>query len=301
MQGFLTQWIVVVARWLLTGCACLGAGLACASTDRPPAGQASAVDPAQAAQAAQARAARHVDEATAVVTKMAALAPERDLLREARGVFIVPRYGRAALGVGAAGGAGVLVVKQAGGGWGGPAFYDLGALSAGAQAGGEGGAVVLALLNETAVNRFMQKTAFALTAGVGLTLIDWSRRRQGAIGDGDVVIWSAGRGRPGAPDWRKRRERIAAGDGAASLTDCMGRRPGVHGGVPSQPARRRRSWVYCCYHGNCMTLKLGNLWNNETLVFVTDLRQSNVTCKVALLRRLHGKMTVCRCGAGGYV
>jgi len=193
MQGFLTQWIVV-ARWLLTGCACLGAGLACASTDRPPAGQASAVDPAQAARAAQARAARHVDEATAVVRKMAALAPERDLLREARGVFIVPRYGRAALGVGAAGGAGVLVVKQAGGGWGGPAFYDLGALSAGAQAGGEGGAVVLALLNETAVNRFMQKTAFALTAGVGLTLIDWSRRRQGAIGDGDVVIWSAVRG-----------------------------------------------------------------------------------------------------------
>ena len=195
MHGVLVHWIGVMARWLLTCCACLaacfGAGLACARSDLPPAGQASAIDPARTAAA---RAARHVDEATAVVRNMAALAPERDLLREARGVFIVPRYGRAALGVGAAGGAGVLLVKQAGGGWGGPAFYDLAALSAGAQAGGEGGPVVLALLNQTAVNRFMQRTAFALTAGVGLTLIDWSRRRQGAIGDGDVVIWSSARG-----------------------------------------------------------------------------------------------------------
>ncbi|MFL6709651.1 MAG: YSC84-related protein [Massilia sp.] len=163
-----------------------------ARADRPPAGQASPLAPAKREEMA---AARHVQEAAGVVGRMVAEPRMRDLLQQARGIFIVPRYGRAAmLGVGAAGGAGVLLIKQKAGVWGGPAFYDLGSVSAGAQGGGEEGAIALVLINETAVNRFTQKTAFALTAGAGITLVDWSRRRQGAVGDGDVVIWSAARG-----------------------------------------------------------------------------------------------------------
>lgn len=183
----------MAGRWGALVFALLGPfALPAARADRPPAGQARPLTPASRDEMA---AARHVREAAVVVARMVAEPRMRDLLQQARGIFIVPRYGRAALlGVGAVGGAGVLLIKQRAGVWGGPAFYDLGAVSAGAQVGGEEGAIALVLINETAVNRFTQKTAFALTAGTGITLIDWSRRRQGAIGDGDVVVWSAARG-----------------------------------------------------------------------------------------------------------
>lgn len=178
-----------LALRLLTACLALPAS----SMDRPPRGQASAIafrpnsDQEQAASRLVLRAA----------DVLQAVLKDRDMrtrLQEARGVFIVPVYRRAALGVGAASGRGVLLVKQKAAQWGWPAFYTIGAVSAGVQAGGEGGAIVLLLNNETAVNRFTQTSAFALTAGAGLTVIDWSRRKQGAIGDGDVLIWSDVRG-----------------------------------------------------------------------------------------------------------
>lgn len=101
---------------------------------------------------------------------------------------------RAALGVGATGGAGVLLVKKADGSWSDPAFYNLGGISVGAQAGAEGGPVALVLNNDAAVAKFMQKTEFSLNANAGLTIINWAKMVQGTVGEGDVVVWTGTEG-----------------------------------------------------------------------------------------------------------
>ena len=137
---------------------------------------------------------RHVADASEVVQRMLPEPRMRELLQQAKGVFVVPRYGRAALGVGASGGTGVLLTKRADGAWSEPVFYNIGGISAGAQIGAEAGAIALVLNKEKAVNRFLQKNQFSLNAAAGLTLINWSKVAQGSLGDGDVVLWAGTRG-----------------------------------------------------------------------------------------------------------
>jgi lipid-binding SYLF domain-containing protein len=137
---------------------------------------------------------KHVNDAVAVTQRMLHEPRMKELLQQAKGVFIVPTYGRAALGVGASGGAGVLLIKRADGAWSDPAFYNIGGISAGAQIGAETGAITLVLNNEKAVNKFMQKNAFAMSAAAGLTIINWSKIAQGSLGDGDVVAWAGTKG-----------------------------------------------------------------------------------------------------------
>jgi SH3 domain-containing YSC84-like protein 1 len=110
------------------------------------------------------------------------------LLKEAKGVFIVPKYGRGALVVGGRGGSGLVVVNQ-NGTWSDPAFYDYGAISIGAQAGGSGGAVAFLLMNQRAVNAFKNGNKFALNAGAGLTIVNYSANSRASTG-GDVIAWS---------------------------------------------------------------------------------------------------------------
>lgn len=137
---------------------------------------------------------KHVNDAAGVVGPMLQEPRMRELLGQAKGVFLVPTYGRAALGVGASGGVGVLLMKRADGSWSDPAFYNIGGLSAGAQAGAEGGAIALVLNNEKAVNKFLQKNAFALNAGAGITVVNFSKIAQGSLGAGDVVAWTGTKG-----------------------------------------------------------------------------------------------------------
>lgn len=115
------------------------------------------------------------------------------LLHQALGVYIVPSYGRAALGVGAAGGSGVLLVKRADGSWGNPAFYNIGALSIGLQAGAEGGPIALLLMNPKAVDSVRKKNNFSLSADAGLTVVNFARVATGTV-SGDVIAWSGNKG-----------------------------------------------------------------------------------------------------------
>ncbi|USX17586.1 lipid-binding SYLF domain-containing protein [Oxalobacteraceae bacterium OTU3REALA1] len=140
------------------------------------------------------RASQRVSDALSVVRQLEAEPRMKQLLQQAKGVLIVPSYGRAALGVGAHGGAGLLLLKRSDGGWSGPAFYDLGGLTVGLQAGAEGGPMALVLNNEKAVNEFMKKNNLALSADAGLTVLNWSRLAQGTAGTGDVVAWSGTKG-----------------------------------------------------------------------------------------------------------
>ena len=160
--------------------------------------------PATAAQAArgtdsdtatrrQQAAVRHVSDAVGVVHTMSTETGMPALLGRARGVFIVPTYGRAALGVGGAGGAGVLIVRRPDGSWGNPAFFDIGGLSIGLQAGAEGGPIALLLLNQKAVDHFRNRNNFSLSADAGLTVVNFARMAQGSTA-GDVVVWSGSKG-----------------------------------------------------------------------------------------------------------
>lgn len=162
-----------------------------ASADGEPDAQstASGATEAQRKQAAI----RHVDDAAKVAQTMAADPKLAALLKRARGVYILPRYGRAALGIGAEGGAGVLTARRADGSWGDPAFFNTGAIGIGLQAGAEAGPVAFVLMNQRAVDHFRSKNNFSLSADAGLTVVTYARLAEGSTG-GDIVAWSGSKG-----------------------------------------------------------------------------------------------------------
>ncbi|WP_413675487.1 lipid-binding SYLF domain-containing protein [Massilia cellulosiltytica] len=164
-----------------------------ASRSAAAAGQAAHGTDNDAATRRQQAAVKHVSDAVGVVHTMSNETGMPALLGRARGVFIVPTYGRAALGVGGAGGAGVLMVRQADGAWGNPVFFDTGGLSIGLQAGVEGGPIALVLLNQKAVDSFRNRNNFSLSADAGLTVVNFARMAQGSTA-GDVVAWSGSKG-----------------------------------------------------------------------------------------------------------
>ena len=100
-------------------------------------------------------------------------------LEQAKGVFLVPDFGRGAFVFGGRGGQGVVLTKD-GGDWNGPAFFNFGAVSAGAQGGVAAGEVAMLLMTDKAVKSFKQDHNFALNADAGLTLLDWSNVAQGS-------------------------------------------------------------------------------------------------------------------------
>lgn len=130
-----------------------------------------------------------VQGATEVLSEMKQDPGTEALLERAQGLFILPQYGRGAAIVGARGGEGVLVVRNDNG-WAGPAFYDYGGLTVGAQAGGKGGSIVMILMTEEAVEGFKGDTDFSVTADAGLTIAEYSEQAQASLPDNDVVVWS---------------------------------------------------------------------------------------------------------------
>ncbi len=133
-----------------------------------------------------------VDEAVDVVRQMKNDPDLADLLQQAKGVLVVPDYGKGALVVGGRGGEGVLVARQ-NGSWSDPVFYDIGAVSVGAQAGVTAGQVAMLLMTDKAVDSFKGDNNFSLNADAGFTIVDYSARSQaseGKGGAGDVIFWS---------------------------------------------------------------------------------------------------------------
>lgn len=151
------------------------------------------IDRVRGLEADEARDAKElVQDAAVTLRKMKADTGMTQLLRQAKGVFIVPEYGRAAAGVGARGGEGVLLAKEKDGDkWNGPAFYDVGGISVGAQFGGEGGEIAMVLMNDKSLSSFKNDDTFSLNADAKLTVVDFSALAGGSLGKaGDVVFWS---------------------------------------------------------------------------------------------------------------
>lgn len=137
----------------------------------------------------QGEAKKLLSDAKRVVDKLKADQDVRNLVSQAKGLYVIPNYGRGAFIAGGQGGEGVLLNAQ-GDTTHNPVFYNFGSVSVGAQAGGEMGEIVMLLMTDKAVNSFKQDNNFSLNAEAGLTIIDWSAQAQGNIGAGDIVIWS---------------------------------------------------------------------------------------------------------------
>jgi SH3 domain-containing YSC84-like protein 1 len=116
----------------------------------------------------------------------------RDLAKKAHGMLILPQMLRAAFILGASGGSGVMVARDAPGGqWKGPAFYTLGGASFGFQAGADAAEVIILAMTERGVTKLLSPQvklggdisvaagpvgagASAATAGLSADLLSYS-------------------------------------------------------------------------------------------------------------------------------
>ena len=170
----------------------------------------------------------------------------RDLLKRARAVLVVPGFVRAAFLIGVAGGSGVLVA-QAQGEWSPPAFYRLGGVSVGFQAGGDASDLVLLIMSNAGLGAFRSSTLklgidatisagpigagmAASTAALSADIVQYSRSHGLYVGvsvDGSLVSvreeWNlAFYGQPATPvDILIRRS--VSNPAAAPLVDLVGR------------------------------------------------------------------------------
>ncbi len=80
----------------------------------------------------------------------------RDLIKNAKGVFVAPQVLRGAFIIGVSGGSGVFFARsESPGQWNGPAFYTIGEVSFGFQAGGDASEVVLLAMTDRGVNALL--------------------------------------------------------------------------------------------------------------------------------------------------
>ena len=92
----------------------------------------------------------------------------RDLVKQAKGVYIAPQVLRGAFIIGVSGGSGVLLARdEKAGAWNGPTFYTIGEASIGLQAGGEASEVVLLAMTERGVSKLLS-TSVKLGADVSI-------------------------------------------------------------------------------------------------------------------------------------
>ncbi|WP_174285948.1 lipid-binding SYLF domain-containing protein [Sphingomonas bacterium] len=134
-----------------------------------------------------------VDKAASVAVEFQRDRGEAGIMSRARGMYIVPEYGKAGFIIGGKGGAGVVTVRH-GGMWTPPAFYNFGGLSIGAQIGAQGGSIIFLLMNAKAVNAFRGGSKFALTANAGLSVVTYSTDGQANLGKADVILLTNTRG-----------------------------------------------------------------------------------------------------------
>lgn len=114
-----------------------------------------------------------VEQARGTLTSMRAnadFAGFEPTLAEARGVLIFPELWKGGFIIGAEAGEGVLLVRQADGTWGPPAFYDMGGASIGLQLGGQVSEMVVAIMTDNALAR-VQDGEFTLGADANIALI----------------------------------------------------------------------------------------------------------------------------------
>ena len=90
--------------------------------------------------------------------------------KEAKGLFIVPQLLRGAFVFGGAGGSGVLLVRdEKTGEWSEPAFYNIGAVTFGLQAGGDTSELIFVVTTQRGLEQFY-RSDFKLGADAGISV-----------------------------------------------------------------------------------------------------------------------------------
>jgi len=119
----------------------------------------------------------------------------RQLIHQAKAVFIVPKLIKGGFILGGEGGNGVLMVNQHGT-WSDPGFYALGAASFGLQAGLEQSEVVMLIMTQKGLDGVL-RDQFKIGAQAGISVVTLGSGVEGAIGGAslpDVVVWSSSTG-----------------------------------------------------------------------------------------------------------
>ncbi|WP_447983186.1 lipid-binding SYLF domain-containing protein [Nitrospira sp. Nam74] len=117
----------------------------------------------------------------------------RDDIKEFKGIFIVPQLLRGAFVFGGRGGSGVLLVRNEKGSWSQPAFYSIGSVSLGFQAGADASQIVFLIRTTRGLEQFY-KHDFKLGLDAGAAA--------GPVGDGgslhgvtaDLISYATGKG-----------------------------------------------------------------------------------------------------------
>ncbi len=131
-----------------------------------------------------------VNDAAQTVQKIKSDSRFDNLLKQAKGVYIMPDLVKGAFVVGGEGAQGVLLKHESDGSWSNPAFLTIGSISLGAQAGGKAGPAAMILMTDKALSDFTQSTNFSINASAGLTIVNYSAQGQASVGKGDIVLWS---------------------------------------------------------------------------------------------------------------
>ncbi len=131
-----------------------------------------------------------VDDATQTVRKIKADSGFATVLKQSKGVFIMPDVVQGAFVVGGKGAQGVLLKHNSDGDWSDPVFLTIGSVSLGAQVGGKAGPAAMILMTDKALNDFAQSNNFSFNANAGLTVVNYSAKGQAPVGKGDIVVWS---------------------------------------------------------------------------------------------------------------
>lgn len=132
-----------------------------------------------------------VDDATLLVRLMKRDHKLAYLMSRARGVFLIPHYGKGGVILAGGGGPGMLFVHRHGQ-WYGPVFYTVGGFSIGVQAGAAGGSIAMLLMNNKTVDAFVDHTSrWSLDADAGITLVTYGANTQSSSSYPDVVMWSS--------------------------------------------------------------------------------------------------------------
>ncbi|MDD3845548.1 MAG: lipid-binding SYLF domain-containing protein [Syntrophorhabdaceae bacterium] len=120
----------------------------------------------------------------------------RNLMKNARGVFVSPQILRGAFIFGASGGSGVFLVRDKNrGDWTGPAFYTLGEASFGLQIGGDASEVVLLAMTERGVTALLSSSV-KLGADIGIAVgpIGGGAEASTANLSADIISFSRSKG-----------------------------------------------------------------------------------------------------------
>ena len=131
-----------------------------------------------------------VDHAAQTVLKIIADRRFETVLKQAKGVFIVPVMVNGSFLVGGPGGQGVLLTHDRDGPWSDPVFLSIGEVSINAPVDAKTPPLAMILMTDRAVSAFTHDSRFSLNGGARLTVVNASAPGGAAAGRGDIILWS---------------------------------------------------------------------------------------------------------------